>query len=82
MFNLIVLRRQLFALSFLSFFLFCFFLEDVISLFLKVKQRAHSTEKATVSDTDEDSIADVMEQHDEFLSSMMARSAKLQVLMV
>jgi len=54
---------------------------DVISLFLKVIQR-HSTEKATVSATDEDSIADVMEQHDEFLSSMMARSAKLQVLMV
>ncbi|KAL9324642.1 hypothetical protein ACSQ67_009499 [Phaseolus vulgaris] len=42
--------------------------------------RAHSTEKATVSDTDEDSIADVMEQHDEFLSSMMARSAKLQMV--
>ncbi|XP_022636731.1 katanin p80 WD40 repeat-containing subunit B1 homolog [Vigna radiata var. radiata] len=42
--------------------------------------RAHSTEKATVSATDEDSIADVMEQHDEFLSSMMARSAKLQMV--
>lgn len=64
------------------FLCFIFFLEDVISLFLKVKQRTHSTEKATVSATDEDSIADVMEQHDEFLSSIMARSAKLQVLMV
>ncbi|KHN19710.1 Katanin p80 WD40 repeat-containing subunit B1 like 1 [Glycine soja] len=44
--------------------------------------RAHSisTEKATVSATDEDSIADVMEQHDEFLSSMLARSAKLQMV--
>lgn len=39
-----------------------------------------STEKATVSATDEDSIADVMEQHDEFLSSMLARSAKLQMV--
>ncbi|KAL2645556.1 hypothetical protein AAZV13_05G000600 [Glycine max] len=44
--------------------------------------RAHSisTEKATISATDEDSIADVMEQHDEFLSSMLARSAKLQMV--
>ncbi|XP_057447366.1 katanin p80 WD40 repeat-containing subunit B1 homolog KTN80.4 isoform X2 [Lotus japonicus] len=42
--------------------------------------RAHSlsNEKATVSASDEDSIADVMEQHHEFLSSMQARSAKLQ----
>ncbi|KAL1356329.1 hypothetical protein HN51_008336 [Arachis hypogaea] len=39
-----------------------------------------STEKATVSASDEDSIADVMEQHDQFLSSMQARSAKLQVV--
>ncbi|KAJ1442541.1 Katanin p80 subunit, C-terminal [Sesbania bispinosa] len=44
--------------------------------------RAHSisTEKTTVSASDEDYIADVMEQHDEFLSSMQARSAKLQAV--
>ncbi|XP_061337361.1 katanin p80 WD40 repeat-containing subunit B1 homolog KTN80.4-like isoform X2 [Gastrolobium bilobum] len=44
--------------------------------------RAHSisTEKATISASDEDSIADMMEQHDQFLSSMQARSAKLQVV--
>ena len=74
----------MFAFVFCVLFPVFFFLEDVISLFLKVKQRAHSisTEKATISATDEDSIADVMEQHDEFLSSMLARSAKLQVLMI
>ncbi|XP_027358048.1 katanin p80 WD40 repeat-containing subunit B1 homolog isoform X2 [Abrus precatorius] len=49
---------------------------------LPLSGRGHSisTEKATVSATDEDSIADVMEQHDEFLSSMLARSAKLQMI--
>ncbi|KAI4358074.1 hypothetical protein L6164_001978 [Bauhinia variegata] len=41
---------------------------------------AASSEKATVSASDEDAIADVMEQHDQFLSSMQARSAKLQVV--
>lgn len=41
-----------------------------------------STEKATVSASDEDSIADLMEQHDQFLSSTQARLAKLQVLII
>lgn len=47
-------------------------------------QRTHSisTEKATVSASDEDSIADLMEQHDEFISSMQNRSSKLKVLMI
>jgi len=46
-----------------------------------VIQRTHSisTEKATVSASDEDSIADLMEQHDEFISSMQSRSSKLKV---
>ncbi|OIW01945.1 hypothetical protein TanjilG_25101 [Lupinus angustifolius] len=39
-----------------------------------------STEKATVSASNEDSIADVMEQHDQFLSSMQGRIAKLKVV--
>ena len=34
-----------------------------------------------VSASDEDAIADVMEQHDQFVSSMQSRSAKLQVIM-
>ncbi|KEH24722.1 putative transcription factor WD40-like family [Medicago truncatula] len=44
--------------------------------------RTHSisTEKATVSASDEDSIADLMEQHDEFISSMQNRSSKLKVV--
>ncbi|KAF7809559.1 katanin p80 WD40 repeat-containing subunit B1-like protein [Senna tora] len=44
--------------------------------------RGHSTlaEKATVSATDEDAIADLMEQHDQFLTSMQARSTKLQAV--
>nr|KYP42215.1 Katanin p80 WD40 repeat-containing subunit B1 isogeny 1 [Cajanus cajan] len=64
MFDLIVLRRQM------------------LLYFVYFSLRAHSisTEKATVSATDEDSIADVMELHDEFLSSMLARSAKLQMV--
>jgi len=49
-----------------------------------VIQRTHaiSTEKATVSASDEDSIADLMEQHDEFISSMQSRSSKLKVPMI
>ncbi|KAK7273449.1 hypothetical protein RIF29_14499 [Crotalaria pallida] len=49
---------------------------------LPLEGRGHpmSTEKATVSASDEDSIADVMEQHDQFLSSMQGRLAKLKVV--
>ncbi|XP_004489186.1 katanin p80 WD40 repeat-containing subunit B1 homolog KTN80.3 isoform X2 [Cicer arietinum] len=39
-----------------------------------------STEKATFSASDEDTIADLMEQHDEFTSSMHGRSSKLQAV--
>ncbi|XP_062159219.1 katanin p80 WD40 repeat-containing subunit B1 homolog KTN80.4 isoform X2 [Alnus glutinosa] len=39
-----------------------------------------SVEKETVSASDEDAIADVMEQHDQFVNSMQSRSAKLQVV--
>ncbi|KAI9083938.1 hypothetical protein K1719_034196 [Acacia pycnantha] len=44
--------------------------------------RGHSTltEKATVPASDEDALADLMEQHDQFLSSMQARSTKLQAV--
>ncbi|KAJ7954657.1 Katanin p80 WD40 repeat-containing subunit B1-like [Quillaja saponaria] len=44
------------------------------------KQRGYtsSTEKEMLSASDEDAIADVMEQHDQFLSSLQSRSAKLQ----
>jgi nitrate/nitrite-specific signal transduction histidine kinase len=50
---------------------------------LQFKHRGYppSTEKETVSASDEDAIADVMEQHDQFVSSMQSRSAKLQVIM-
>jgi katanin p80 WD40 repeat-containing subunit B1 len=57
---------------------------STVYLCLDVKQRTHSisTEKATFSASDEDSIADVMEQHDEFISSMQNRSTKLKVLII
>ncbi|XP_024027095.1 katanin p80 WD40 repeat-containing subunit B1 homolog [Morus notabilis] len=44
------------------------------------KQRGYPppVEKESVSASDEDAIADVMEQHNQFLSSMQSRSAKLQ----
>lgn len=44
------------------------------------KQRGYPPpiEKESVSASDEDAIADVMEQHNQFLSSMQSRSAKLQ----
>lgn len=47
-----------------------------------MKQRGHrpSAEKETVSASDEDAIADVMEHHDQFVGSMQSRLAKLQVL--
>ncbi|OIW17365.1 hypothetical protein TanjilG_22477 [Lupinus angustifolius] len=49
---------------------------------LPLDRRGHSmsTEKATVSASDEDSIADVIEQHDQFLSSMQDRLTKLKVV--
>ncbi|XP_050375143.1 katanin p80 WD40 repeat-containing subunit B1 homolog KTN80.4 isoform X2 [Argentina anserina] len=46
------------------------------------KQRGYttSTEKETVSACDEDAIADLLEKHDQFVSTMQSRSAKLQVV--
>lgn len=51
---------------------------------LKFKQRGYptSTEKETVSASDEDAIADLLEKHDQFVSSMQSRSAKLQVIFI
>ncbi|KAJ6910184.1 katanin p80 WD40 repeat-containing subunit B1-like isoform X1 [Populus alba x Populus x berolinensis] len=46
----------------------------------KQRGRTQSIEKETVSAFDEDVIADLMEQHDQFVSSMQSRSAKLQVI--
>ncbi|XP_058099733.1 katanin p80 WD40 repeat-containing subunit B1 homolog KTN80.3 [Magnolia sinica] len=42
--------------------------------------RPQSTEKETVSASDEDAIADVVEQHDQFFSSMQSRLTKLQIV--
>ncbi|KAH8501853.1 hypothetical protein H0E87_016575 [Populus deltoides] len=47
---------------------------------LNMRGRTPSIEKETVSAFDEDVIADLMEQHDQFVSSMQSRSAKLQVV--
>ncbi|TYI95688.1 hypothetical protein E1A91_D01G015700v1 [Gossypium mustelinum] len=47
------------------------------------KQRrrySSSVEKEMPSATDEDAVADVMEQHDQFIGSMQSRLAKLQVV--
>ncbi|XP_022725167.1 katanin p80 WD40 repeat-containing subunit B1 homolog isoform X2 [Durio zibethinus] len=46
------------------------------------KQRGYrpSVEKETPSASDEDVVVDVMEQHDQFVSSMQSRLAKLQVV--
>ncbi|KAJ6323336.1 hypothetical protein OIU77_013036 [Salix suchowensis] len=44
------------------------------------RTRTPSIEKETISACDEDVIADLMEQHDQFVSSMQSRSAKLQVV--
>ncbi|XVE93004.1 hypothetical protein REPUB_Repub01dG0152500 [Reevesia pubescens] len=46
------------------------------------KQRGYapSVEKEMPSASDEDAVADVMEQHDQFISSMQSRFAKLQVV--
>ncbi|XVF44636.1 hypothetical protein PTKIN_Ptkin02bG0139800 [Pterospermum kingtungense] len=46
------------------------------------KQRGYppSVEKESPSASDEDVVADVMEQHDQFISSMQSRIAKLQVV--
>eukprot|EP00257_Ricinus_communis_P013855 XP_015571391.1 katanin p80 WD40 repeat-containing subunit B1 homolog isoform X1 [Ricinus communis] len=50
--------------------------------FNMLKQRGCSptTEKEMVSASDEDAIADVMEQHDQFVSSMQSRFGKLQAV--
>lgn len=50
---------------------------------MKFKQRGYSSsaEKETASVSDEDAIADVMEQHNQFVSSMQSRLAKLQVIL-
>ncbi|KAK6253150.1 hypothetical protein QUC31_014870 [Theobroma cacao] len=46
------------------------------------KQRGYppSMEKEMPSASDEDAVADIMEQHDQFISSMQSRIAKLQVV--
>lgn len=48
---------------------------------MQYEQRGHtlSTEKETLSYSDEDFIANLMEQHDQFVDSMRARLAKLEV---
>ncbi|XP_011046585.1 PREDICTED: katanin p80 WD40 repeat-containing subunit B1 homolog isoform X2 [Populus euphratica] len=46
----------------------------------KQRGRAPSIEKEMVFASDDDVIADLMEQHDQFVSSMQSRSAKLQVV--
>lgn len=50
---------------------------------MKFKQRGYSppAEKEMASLSDEDAAADVMEQHDQFVSSMQSRLAKLQVFL-
>lgn len=50
--------------------------------FLKYKQRGYpaSVEKEMPSASDGDAVADLMEQHDQFISSMQSRLAKLQVI--
>ncbi|CAN4105469.1 unnamed protein product [Withania somnifera] len=47
---------------------------------INLRGRPSSAESATVSATDEDAIADLMEQHDQFVGSMQSRLAKLQVV--
>ena len=51
---------------------------------LKVKHRgcSLSAETQMVSASDEDAVADVMEQHYQFISSMQSRFGKLQVILV
>ncbi|KAI4384317.1 hypothetical protein MLD38_002488 [Melastoma candidum] len=45
-----------------------------------VRGHQPSVEKESVSASDEDTVADVMEQHDQFVNSMQSRLAKLQVV--
>ncbi|KAG5238001.1 katanin p80 WD40 repeat-containing B1 [Salix suchowensis] len=47
---------------------------------LKQRGRTPSIKKEMVSASDEDVIADLLEQHGQFVSSMQSRSAKLQVV--
>lgn len=50
---------------------------------LKLKQRGSSPpENELRSITDEDVIADIMGQHDQFVSSMQSRFSKLQVIII
>lgn len=49
-------------------------------LLINLRGRPSSAESVTVSATDEDAIADLMEQHDQFVGSMQSRLAKLQVV--
>nr|KJB12372.1 hypothetical protein B456_002G014900 [Gossypium raimondii] len=44
------------------------------------RRYSSSVEKEMPSATDEDAVADVMEQHDQFIGSMQSRLAKLQVV--
>ncbi|KAI4382624.1 hypothetical protein MLD38_008564 [Melastoma candidum] len=49
---------------------------------VQFSMRGHqpSVEKESVSASDEDTVADVMEHHDQFVNSMQSRLAKLQVV--
>ncbi|PHT26195.1 Katanin p80 WD40 repeat-containing subunit B1 [Capsicum baccatum] len=47
---------------------------------INLRGRPSSAESVTVSATDADAIADLMEQHDQFVGSMQSRLAKLQVV--
>lgn len=60
---------------------FCLLVQSNLCLQFKHRGYPPSVEKETVSASDEDAIADVMEQHDQFVSSMQSRSAKLQVIL-
>lgn len=59
----------------------CSLVSDILQFHLWIEQRAHppSAQKEMVSASDEDAIADVMEQHDQFLASMQSHLLKLQV---
>ncbi|KAK1264838.1 hypothetical protein QJS04_geneDACA017906 [Acorus gramineus] len=51
-------------------------------LLINIEQRRHlsTSEKETVSATDEDIIADLVEHHEQFLVSLQSRLTKLQVI--
>lgn len=60
---------------------FCLLVQSNLCFQFKHRGYPPSVEKETVSASDEDAIADVMEQHDQFVNSMQSRSAKLQVIL-